>query len=88
MGPERSLGTDQRSGRHTVQRKTLFTFATHRTGRRPGQRRESVTYSGKSGVWRRVHTASDGLVDASEFCFTPEKRVALAATVVEVDQAE
>ncbi|MFD1044884.1 hypothetical protein ACFQ1S_04370, partial [Kibdelosporangium lantanae] len=49
---------------------------------------EKVTYSGRSDVWRRVHTMSDGLVDLSEFCFTPEKRIALAATVVEVDQAE
>lgn len=39
-------------------------------------------------TWRRVCTAADGLVDLSEFCFTPEKRVALAGTAVEVDQAE
>jgi hypothetical protein len=47
-----------------------------------------VSYSAHSGTWRRVHTASDGLVDFSEFCFTPEMRVALAGTVFEVDQAE
>jgi hypothetical protein len=52
-----------------------------------------VTYTGPTGhphqgVWQRVHTASDGLVDWSAFCFTPEYRLALAATVVEVDQAE
>ncbi|RZQ61387.1 hypothetical protein [Amycolatopsis suaedae] len=46
----------------------------------PGQSHE--------GRWRRVHTAADGLVDLSEFCFTPQLRVALAGTVVEVDQAE
>ncbi|TCO54938.1 hypothetical protein [Actinocrispum wychmicini] len=49
---------------------------------------EPVDYAGHSGEWRRAHTASDGLVDFSEFCFTPAKRVALAGTVVEVDQAE
>jgi hypothetical protein len=52
-----------------------------------------VTYIGPtglahSGTWQRVHTAADGLVDWSAFCFTPEYRLALAATVVEVDQAE
>lgn len=52
-----------------------------------------VTYTGPTGTehtgtWRRVHTQSDGLVDFSEFCFTPELRVALAATAFEVDQAE
>lgn len=41
-----------------------------------------------SGRWQRVHTAADGLVDWSEFCFTPQYRVALAACVLEVDQAE
>jgi hypothetical protein len=41
-----------------------------------------------TGVWQRVHTPDDGLVDWSAFCFTPERRLALAATVVEVDQAE
>ena len=52
-----------------------------------------VSYLGPTGLrhhgtWRRVHTAADGLVDWSEFCFTPEYRLALAATVLEVDQAE
>ncbi|MBO8191518.1 hypothetical protein ITI46_07410 [Streptomyces oryzae] len=41
-----------------------------------------------TGTWRRVHTPADGLVDWSEFCFTPEYRTALAACVLEVDQAE
>lgn len=52
-----------------------------------------VLYHGPTGVahtgtWQRMHTAADGLVDWSEFCFTPEYRVALAAAVLEVDQAE
>ncbi|WP_207783875.1 hypothetical protein [Micromonospora globispora] len=52
-----------------------------------------VTYTGPTGLthedtWQRVHTTPDGLVDWSAFCFTPEYRLALAATVVEVDQAE
>jgi hypothetical protein len=52
-----------------------------------------VTYAGPTGLahegtWQRTHTAPDGLVDWSAFCFTPEYRLALAATVVEVDQAE
>ncbi len=41
-----------------------------------------------SGVWQRIHASADGLVDWSEFCFTPEYRLALAATTFEVDQAE
>jgi hypothetical protein len=40
------------------------------------------------GVWERFHTGSDGLVDWSRFCYTPEYRYAVAATAVEVDQAE
>lgn len=40
------------------------------------------------GAWRRVRTGWDGLVDWSAFCFTPEYRAAIAATVLEVDQAE
>ncbi|MBO0867097.1 MAG: hypothetical protein J2P15_00890 [Micromonosporaceae bacterium] len=40
------------------------------------------------GTWQRLHTEADGLVDWSAFCFTPEYRLALAATVLEVDQAE
>src|SRR5262245_41231752 len=44
----------------------------------------AVSYLGPTGTvhtgeWRRVHTAEDGLVDWSEFCFTPEYRLALAA---------
>ncbi|GHJ39072.1 hypothetical protein [Streptomyces sp. TS71-3] len=35
-----------------------------------------------------MHTAADGLVDWSAFCFTPEYRLALAACVLEADQAE
>ena len=38
--------------------------------------------------WRRVRTGEDGLVDWSEFCFTPEYRESVAAAVVEVDQSE
>jgi len=44
--------------------------------------------SPSSGQWERAHTGSDGLVDWSRFCFTPEYRHALAATTLEVDQAE
>jgi len=40
------------------------------------------------GTWRRVHTGSDGLLDWSAFCYTPERRHAVASTVLEVDQAE
>jgi hypothetical protein len=40
------------------------------------------------GTWRRVHTGRDGLLDWSAFCYTPERRHAVAATVLEVDQAE
>ncbi|MGH3715774.1 MAG: hypothetical protein ACRDT4_20300 [Micromonosporaceae bacterium] len=40
------------------------------------------------GVWRRAYTGADGLVDWSAFCHTPTYRHALAATVLEVDQAE
>lgn len=52
-----------------------------------------VSYTGPTGMshsghWQRVHTGADGLVDWSEFCFTPEYRVALAGTALEVDQAE
>jgi hypothetical protein len=48
----------------------------------------AIRYLQHAGEWRRVRTGADGLVDWSEFCFTPEYRVALAATVLEVDQAE
>ncbi|MGA8113641.1 MAG: hypothetical protein WCA46_08270 [Actinocatenispora sp.] len=52
-----------------------------------------VSYLGPTGMvhtgaWRRLHTTADGLVDWSDFCFTPEYRLALAATAFEVDQAE
>jgi hypothetical protein len=47
-----------------------------------------LSYAGHRGTWQRVHTAADGMVDWSAFCFTPEYRIALAATVFEVDQAE
>lgn len=52
-----------------------------------------VAYAGPYGTvhedrWRRVHTGADGLVDWSRFCPTPEYRLALAACVLEVDQAE
>lgn len=52
-----------------------------------------VSYAGPTGIrhegsWRRTHVGADGLVDWSAFCFTPEYRLALAACVVEVDQAE
>ncbi|MFP5333800.1 MAG: hypothetical protein ACLGIV_00650 [Actinomycetes bacterium] len=42
----------------------------------------------REATWARRHVASDGYVDWSEFCFTPEYRESVAATVVEVDQAE
>ncbi|MDR7276866.1 hypothetical protein [Catenuloplanes atrovinosus] len=48
----------------------------------------AFTFQGHEGTWRRAHTAADGLVDWSAFCFTPEYRTALAAATVEVDQAE
>ncbi len=41
-----------------------------------------------TGLWTRARTGMDGLVDWSQFCYTPEYRHALAATVLEVDQAE
>jgi hypothetical protein len=41
-----------------------------------------------SGTWHRVHTDADGLVDWSDFCFLPEYRHAIAATMLEVDQPE
>ncbi|MFZ5871205.1 MAG: hypothetical protein ACOYXW_11880, partial [Actinomycetota bacterium] len=42
----------------------------------------------RQATWARRHVASDGLVDWSQFCFTPEYREAVAATQLEVDQAE
>ncbi|MEZ2391224.1 hypothetical protein AB6813_17090 [bacterium RCC_150] len=44
--------------------------------------------SPSAGQWERVHAGSDGLVDWSGFCFSPEYRHAVAATTLEVDQAE
>ena len=60
-----------------------------------GRRRGRTVSTGESpfgtvdsGILARVHTGWDGLVDWSQFCFTPEYRHAVAATVLEVDQAE
>ncbi|GAB3710315.1 hypothetical protein [Mariniluteicoccus flavus] len=39
-------------------------------------------------TWERWHCSDDGLVDWSQFCFTPVYRVSAAATVFEVDQAD
>jgi hypothetical protein len=41
-----------------------------------------------TGQWTRAHAGADGLLDWSQFCHTPEYRHAVAATVLEVDQAE
>lgn len=41
-----------------------------------------------TGSWTRFHTAADGFVDWSEFCYTPVYRHAVAAAVIEVDQPE
>lgn len=41
-----------------------------------------------TGEWRRVRTGWDGYADWSAFCFTPEYRASIAATVLETDQAE
>jgi hypothetical protein len=38
--------------------------------------------------WRREHTGWDGLLDWSRFCHTPEYQHGVAATCLEVDQAE
>ncbi|WP_245746585.1 hypothetical protein [Nocardia altamirensis] len=38
--------------------------------------------------WEHWRAGADGLLDWSEFCYTPEYRQAIAATVFEVDQAE
>ena len=40
------------------------------------------------GAFKRRHTGWDGMVDWSAFCFTPEYRAAVAATAIEIDQAE
>ncbi|MBU3065336.1 hypothetical protein KO481_27885 [Nocardia sp. NEAU-G5] len=42
----------------------------------------------RTSRWERRHVGADGLLDWSEFCFTPQYRQAIAATVLEVDQAE
>lgn len=42
----------------------------------------------RDGQWQRAHTNADGLLDWSEFCYTPQWRHATAATVLEVDQAD
>lgn len=41
-----------------------------------------------TGTWQRMHAGGDGLVDWSRFCYTPEYRHSIAATTLEVDQAE
>ena len=41
-----------------------------------------------SGTWSRYRTGEDGLVDWSEFSFTPQYRLALAGVSLEVDQPE
>lgn len=41
-----------------------------------------------TGTWQRTHVGADGLVDWSRFCYTPEYRHSIAATMLEVDQAE
>ncbi|MGQ0466460.1 MAG: hypothetical protein ACT4QG_14195 [Sporichthyaceae bacterium] len=47
-----------------------------------------TTAGPRSGTWARRHVGADGFVDWSAFCFTPEYREAVAATRLEVDQAE
>lgn len=42
----------------------------------------------RRAVWRRARTGWDGLLDWSEFCFTPEYRTAIAAVTIFADQAE
>ncbi|MFC7405853.1 hypothetical protein [Georgenia alba] len=42
----------------------------------------------RHATWRRTRTGPDGLLDWSAFCPIPEYRWSLAATVLEVDQAE
>lgn len=48
----------------------------------------SLGSSSFEGTWRRERTGSDGLLDWSAFCFTPEYRYSLASTVLEVDQSD
>jgi hypothetical protein len=40
------------------------------------------------GEWARHHVGSDGFVDWSIFCYTPEYRHSIMGTVIEVDQPE
>jgi hypothetical protein len=40
------------------------------------------------GAWARHHTAADGVVERSTFCYTPTYRCFLASTTLEVDQPE
>lgn len=53
-----------------------------------GPLRWLTTGGHREGLWARRHVAPDGFVDRSAFCFTPEYREAVAATCLEVDQAE
>jgi hypothetical protein len=48
----------------------------------------ATTGGPRTATWSRRHVARDGFVDWSAFCFTPEYREAVAATRLEVDQAE
>lgn len=41
-----------------------------------------------TGTWTRYHTADDGVIERSAFCYTPTYRTFLAATRLEVDQPE
>lgn len=41
-----------------------------------------------SGAWQRHHTAYDGVIERSIFCYTPTERAFVAATRLEVDQPE
>lgn len=50
--------------------------------RAPGTGKQDV------GVWRRVHTGSDGYVDWSHFSYTPEYRHSLMGAQIEIDQPE
>ncbi len=41
-----------------------------------------------AGAWTRHHTAGDGVVERSTFCYTPTYRMFVAGTQLEVDQPE
>ena len=41
-----------------------------------------------TGTWTRHHTPADGVIERSTFCYTPTYRMFVAATRLEVDQAE